>query len=136
MDRKLYRSRDQKIFAGVCGGVAEYFNTDVTVIRLIWAALALYSLGGALVIYIIAAIIVPQRPYDGQEYTYVPNEGEPRDYGKAMSILGLILVIIGAISLLGVISPFTMRLLRQGFWPILLIILGGTIVYSSWKGNK
>ncbi|HZJ83517.1 MAG TPA: PspC domain-containing protein [Clostridia bacterium] len=137
MDKKLYRSREQKMLAGVCGGVGEYFNIDVTLVRLVWAIAAIPSFGGALVIYILAAIIVPERSQGDQEYTYVVHdEGEPRDNAKVMSILGIILVVIGAISLIGVMFPFAMRLLRNGFWPILLIVIGGAIVYSSWKRNR
>jgi len=40
MSKRLYRSRDRKI-GGVCGGIAEYFNMDPTIVRLIWAVLAL-----------------------------------------------------------------------------------------------
>ncbi|NLN42420.1 MAG: PspC domain-containing protein, partial [Clostridiales bacterium] len=67
MDNKLYRSRSQKMIAGVCGGIAEYFNIDVTLIRLIWALVSIPSFGTGILVYIIASIIIPERPY-GQEY--------------------------------------------------------------------
>lgn len=56
--KKLYRSNTQKMIAGVCGGIAEYFNCDPTIIRL---AFVLFSLcgGSGLFIYLIAAIIMP-----------------------------------------------------------------------------
>ncbi|MBP3308678.1 MAG: PspC domain-containing protein [Clostridia bacterium] len=61
MERKLYRSRvDSKIF-GVCGGLAEYFNMDSTVIRLI-AVFAILFAGGGLLAYIIAALVMPIHP--------------------------------------------------------------------------
>ena len=62
--RKLYRSKTNKVFAGVCGGLGEYFNVDPVLLRLVWVIAAmLLSLGlGGLVVYIIAAVIVPLDP--------------------------------------------------------------------------
>ena len=55
--RKLYRSRKNRMICGVCGGVAEYFNVDATLIRLV---LAIFGFTGAgIFAYIIAAIIIP-----------------------------------------------------------------------------
>ncbi len=61
MDKKLYKSRNNKMIAGVCGGVAEYLNVDPTIVRL---ALVLISLiwGSGLLIYIIAALVIPTEP--------------------------------------------------------------------------
>lgn len=59
-EKKLYKSEDKKI-AGVCGGVAEYFDIDPTVIRLIWVLVSLFY-GAGLLAYIVMAIIMPQRP--------------------------------------------------------------------------
>ena len=55
--KRLYRSRSNRMLAGVCGGVAEYFNIDPTIIRLLVAALGVT--GSGILIYIIAAIIIP-----------------------------------------------------------------------------
>ena len=57
--KKLYRSKDNKVFCGVCAGIATYFNIDPTVIRVLWAILALCSFGVAAIAYIICAIIIP-----------------------------------------------------------------------------
>ncbi|SHK05646.1 phage shock protein C (PspC) family protein [Anaerobranca californiensis DSM 14826] len=58
MEKRLYRSKKNKMLAGVCGGIAEYFNIDPTLIRLLWVLFALMA-GGGLIAYIIAAIIIP-----------------------------------------------------------------------------
>ena len=59
--KKLYRSRQNSIIAGVCGGIAEYLDVDPTVVRLIYLFLGLTSLVvGAVVFYIVAALIIPQ----------------------------------------------------------------------------
>lgn len=58
-DKRLYRSSTNYMLAGVCGGIAEYFNLDPTLIRLAWVLFC--ALGGSGVLaYIVAAIIIPK----------------------------------------------------------------------------
>ncbi|MGN0335204.1 MAG: PspC domain-containing protein [Lachnospiraceae bacterium] len=57
--RKLYRSSQNRMISGVCGGIGEYFGIDPTIVRLIWAVFSLIY-GAGIVAYIIAAIIIPQ----------------------------------------------------------------------------
>ena len=58
MNKRLYKSKLNKMLCGVCGGIAEYFNLDPTLIRLGWAVFC--ALGGSgIIAYIIAAIIIP-----------------------------------------------------------------------------
>ena len=59
-NKRLYRSNRNKMICGVCGGVAEYFNIDPTIVRLVFAILA-FSWKGRL-IYFLAAIIIPMEP--------------------------------------------------------------------------
>lgn len=56
--RKLYRSRSQRMLAGVCGGLAEYFSLDATLIRVLFLVLAVFG-GSGLVIYVVMWLIVP-----------------------------------------------------------------------------
>jgi phage shock protein C len=56
--RKLYRSRNQRMLGGVCGGLAEYFNLDTTLIRVLFLVLAVFG-GTGLVIYVVMWLIVP-----------------------------------------------------------------------------
>jgi phage shock protein PspC (stress-responsive transcriptional regulator) len=64
----LYRSiRDKKI-TGLCGGIAEYFNIDPTMIRLVLAIAAVFSGGTVLIVYIIASIVIPKEPRYGDPY--------------------------------------------------------------------
>ncbi|EAC3621256.1 PspC domain-containing protein [Listeria monocytogenes] len=56
--KKLYKSSSQKMIAGVCGGLAEYFGIEVTIIRLLWAGAVLFF-GTGILLYILAAIIMP-----------------------------------------------------------------------------
>lgn len=59
--KRIYRSRDEKMLAGVCGGVAEYMDMDPTIIRLLWAGSVIFA-GFGIIMYILAAIIVPIEP--------------------------------------------------------------------------
>ena len=61
VNKKLYLSKDKKI-AGVCGGIAEYFDVDPTIIRLAWVLLTVFTMFFVgMVAYIIAALIIPER---------------------------------------------------------------------------
>ena len=66
MNRKLYKSREYKTIAGVCGGLAEYFDIDVTIVRLIWVAFILMG-GSGILAYIIAALVIPEAPYSNRQ---------------------------------------------------------------------
>jgi phage shock protein C len=62
MAKKLYRSSKQRMIAGICGGLAEYFDMDVNIMRLLFVAISLLSVLFPMVIfYIIAWIIVPEK---------------------------------------------------------------------------
>ena len=61
MNKRLYKSNENKILDGVCGGIGEYFGMDPTLVRLAWVLFC--ALGGSGVIaYLLAAIIIPRRP--------------------------------------------------------------------------
>lgn len=63
MEKRLYKSNKNKMIDGVCGGVAEYFNLDPTLVRLGWVVFC--ALGGCgILAYIIAAIIIPRNPLE------------------------------------------------------------------------
>jgi phage shock protein C len=63
MTKKLHRSLSKKMLGGVCGGLAEYFEIDVSLVRLIFVGIALVSaLVPMLIFYIIAWIIIPVEP--------------------------------------------------------------------------
>ena len=62
MNKKLYRSMADKKLCGVCGGIAEYFDLDPTLIRLLWVVMTLFTAAfPGVLAYIICAIIVPQQ---------------------------------------------------------------------------
>ena len=62
MRKRLYRSRRDVMIAGVCGGIAEYFDVDPTIVRLI-AVILILGWGSGLLAYLIAVLIIPKNPY-------------------------------------------------------------------------
>ena len=105
MNKRLYRSNKDKVLAGVCGGIAEYFKIDVTIVRLIVVLLAFPSFGITFFGYIIGALIIPERPLD-----YVEVDGEDMDADTHTTIdldskdtrkvLGILMIGIGALILM------------------------------------
>ena len=65
--KKLYRSRKDRKIAGVCGGIAEYFNIDSTLVRLL-AVITIFFGGGGIIAYIIGWIIIPEEPLVEESY--------------------------------------------------------------------
>ena len=63
MEKKLYRIKNGKVLVGVCGGVAEYFKIDPTIVRVLWALASLVGFAGVLA-YIVCAFIIPEKPDD------------------------------------------------------------------------
>lgn len=68
-DKHLFRSRDERMVAGVAGGAARYLNVDPALVRLGLVALAIISVGTAAVAYLAAMLIVPEEPVDA-DHTY------------------------------------------------------------------
>jgi len=63
MNKKLYRNPNDQMISGVCSGIADYIDADVSIIRIIFALFALFSVGTGVIAYFLAAIIIPERPY-------------------------------------------------------------------------
>lgn len=70
MKKKFYRVQENKILCGVCTGVAEYFDIDVTIVRILWAMAVLLG-GSGILLYIVIALIAPMKPID--YYSEDPN---------------------------------------------------------------
>ena len=61
MQKKLYRSKSDRVLVGVCGGIAEYFNIDPTVVRVIWGVASIFAFAGVIA-YIVCAFVIPEKP--------------------------------------------------------------------------
>lgn len=113
MDKRLYRSRKNRIIAGVAGGMAEYFDVDPTIARLVWV-IALLSGGIGIALYIIAWIIIPEDHGPADHYV---AHSEAREKQRA---IGIWLIILGSLLIVLQLLPR----LRIIIWPLALIAVG------------
>jgi phage shock protein C len=60
---RLYRSRRDRRMGGLCGGIADYFGIDPVIVRLLWVAVTIASLGFGILLYIVALLVVPNNPH-------------------------------------------------------------------------
>jgi phage shock protein C len=139
MARKLYRSRTDSMIAGVCGGLAEYFNIDPTMVRL--AAVALTLAGGSgILAYLIFWFVIPQRAIEQSVSESKATESEISDdapdgeHHTAAIFVGVILVALGFLFLLGNLVSFAWFSFRK-LWPLILIAIGALIVMKG-SGRK
>lgn len=146
MEKKIYLSNSDKKIAGVCGGIAEYFDLDSTLVRLAWIFFAVFG-GTGIIAYIIAAIIMPNPSYSNHssveshlESMDVENHnhsGESND--KNRLLFGLLLIFIGITFCIKNFFPhfpwhwFRFRYLFKNFWPVILILLGFTTIIQGRK---
>jgi len=143
-DRRLYRSRDDRMLFGVAGGMAKYFDQDPALVRLVWAVLILAA-GVGLLLYIIAAIVVPEEPLGAVAEGGAATAGSPgggsagpggasarprSGSGGGAVVLGVILVVIGAWFLLRRVVP---ELDTGLLWPILLVGLGAALLLGAMR---
>jgi phage shock protein C len=129
LHRRLYRSRTNRVFAGVCGGVAEHFGAEPTAVRLLAIVIALFTaLVPMILLYLVAAIIVPE---------HVAVEVSPGDptvriawsSGQGRLVLGVFLVGLGVLALANQLFRIDWELL----WPVGLILVGGGLVSAAQR---
>lgn len=103
MDKKLYRSSKDKMISGVCGGIAEYFNIDPTLVRIGVVILGFASFFTFFFGYIICAIVMPEKPYDEEEEdveVYDKDGNKIHTQKKNSNIIGFGLIGVGCIWIL------------------------------------
>lgn len=115
---RLYRSRQERVIAGVAGGLAQYLNVDPTLVRLAFVIFGLVS-GVGLLVYIALAIVMPLRPAGETE----PAVNASIDLRGSREMLAYGLVALGLLLLAGNLGLF--YIFRWDYvWPVLLIGLG------------
>lgn len=151
MNRRLYRSRSDSVLGGVAGGVADYLDIDPSIVRIVWAILALVTGGIFLVLYIVMWIVVPEAPPAAMPPQGVagmpaaaapgattPGAGTPaaatptarhRGSGGAV-VFGLILIAAGVWFL---VDEYLPAFDRDLVWPIALVIVGGALLVVSLR---
>lgn len=144
MRDRLYRARDDRMLFGVAGGMARYLGIDPALVRIVWVLLFLAA-GTGILLYIIAAVIIPEEPAGsaapsrdapppaGQapgSWRWGGPMGRNRDDGGGAIFLGLILVVVGGWFLVQRLIPgIDGRLV----WPGLLILLGLILVVGAMR---
>lgn len=141
--KRLYKSRKDRVIAGVCGGVGEYFEIDPVLIRIIWALLAILG-GSGIIAYIIGMIIIPERPKEDIPEDNDVEQAQRNNMKTSQTVWGIILIGIGLIVLFQQFPLF--GFFSSKFWyvswgiifPVFLIILGGIILFkkSDWKVRR
>lgn len=145
--KRLYRSKKDKMIAGVCGGLAEYFEVDPVLVRVLFA-LAAFMGGIGIILYILLVIVTPEEgatPASSQESVsgeqgggpavieepplQIPNEVRDRRwlFGVAVIFLGLIMLADG-------LAPFTW-IGRQFLWPMVVIALG-IYIFVTYRNDE
>lgn len=146
MNRRLYRCRHDRRIAGVAAGVAEYFEADPTLVRILWF-LSIFFGGLGIFVYVAMALIVPLEPLSAAEAeadaarasarasgdlasgdagTVVGHRHAPRRSAPWATIFGLGLIVLGSIALLDRILPGW----DAGHWvaPVFFIGIGAVLV--------
>ena len=105
------------MIGGVCGGLAEYFNVDPTLVRVVYLVATLFTgVVGGLVLYVVLAVIVPQSPSTDSEDAAAPSI-------PSLVTAGLILVVLGALLLVanyGLLAWWAWTRL----WPVIIVVAG------------
>jgi len=161
MEKRLYRSRTDRMIWGVCGGLAEYFNVDPTLVRVVFVLLALMS-GIGIIAYIILAIVMPREGSKSATPREVVRENveemkeSATEFGKEVQatfggertgeakpevkervnragiFFGVLLIVLGALFLLDTFNIFNW--LNWGhLWPLVLVAIGLIIIFSRRK---
>ena len=157
MEKRLYRSRSDRMIWGVCGGLAKYFDMDPTIIRAI-AVLSIFLGSVGIWAYIILAIVVPLEDSKATEpkgaikenveemketarelgheiqSTLAGGEGESEEIVKVRhrrrNTLGIILIVLGILFLLGSLNIFWW-FDWGNLWPLVLVAIGVLVILSA-----
>ena len=148
MRDKLYRSRRVRVFGGIAGGLAQYFNLDPVLVRVLFVVVTLLH-GFGILLYIILWIVVPEEPFeiayqvktDDQKKTegqsspdtsmnFDGSQSFPPKRSSGRIVVGIVLIVIGLIFFADRIIPsFDLR----DVLPIAFVLIGGSLIWNSLK---
>ncbi|NLW57094.1 MAG: PspC domain-containing protein [Firmicutes bacterium] len=134
---RLYRSTQERMIAGVAGGLAEYFGIDVVIVRLLWVLA--FFFGGGIFAYLLAWIVIPEQKFtsspEEEKADTMPTHTPPdRDVQEnRWRIGGFILIFVGLIFLLRELIPFSFHRFTL---PLLLMILGGVLLMRGLRREE
>ena len=132
MSTRLYRSRRDRMLAGVAGGLAEIWGADPALVRIIWALLVVFTGGIALLIYIVMAIVIPDEEdvfgATGAGPVARPARAAGAGRMSAAVLVGGFLVILGGFFLFREIFP---GIDFDWFWPLILVAIGVLLLVTA-----
>lgn len=141
MQKQLFRYPNKATIGGVCHGLAVYFNLDVSLVRVLFVVGAV-SFGTGALAYLIMWAVLPEKPVVySSEPPFLPIEENEEvlpssnsdDQKRATLIAGFVVLGIGVLFLL---RNFIPEFHIGKFWPVILIIVGGAIVFGAYKNKN
>lgn len=130
--RRLYRSKRNRVLAGVCGGIGEYLGVDPVVVRLVWIALALLR-GVGIILYVLAALMIPEEPKPGVEQPPVAPTSK-----TLVLAAGLLMLLVGVLGLLSTVFGIPLFQFIRLSWEaavfLIVAVLGFAIIVKTLSG--
>lgn len=136
MGRRLYRSTRDRVFGGVCSGLAEYAQVDKGLLRFLTAvAIIVTFVVPGLIAYILCVLVIPTEEAVLKEQMYYENGEGPAQKPvvnpeNTRLVIGIGLILIGAAAILRRWVD-----LRYAF-PAALVVIGAALVYKNWRRNE
>ena len=129
VERRFLRSRTNRVLAGVCGGIAEYYGSDVTAVRLLTVLLAVFT-GILPLVFLnhIGAVLIPER-VDGMTPTATTTAAVAAPTRGAGLVIGVLLVAVGVLALANEVLLVDWDVL----WPFALVALGGGLILVAYR---
>jgi len=138
--KRLYRSKANRMVAGVCGGLGDYFSLDPVLFRILFVALAIAG-GSGILIYIILIFVIPEEGTagrvtvegvvnevkEGVQKTAQEVKENPRWFDNRRNLLAGLIIVVGIIALLNQFAPFSW-LSWDIFWPVVIIAVGVLLI--------
>ncbi len=143
MQKRLYRTTRERVLGGVCAGLADYFEIDPVIVRLIFLV-ALLAGGSGLLAYIALWILMPgKEPFSQTEPAALTSElnadptfnleSQSSDKSKGTTIAGIALIVLGVVLLADMLIPhFSFKYA----FPILLMGLGGALLWKTFQKSE
>lgn len=132
--KKLYKSRQNKMLGGVCGGISEYLDIDSTIVRIVFIAMAFFG-GSGIIIYIAGLLIFPEEDAIQSKEARVVKKSNVGFWGAVLVILGIIF-LISDFGFRGMNHYWMWHDFRGMFIPIIIIALGAWLLLKPATENK